>query len=326
MKIVFYNVRYDEQDFILSFAKKHQIDATLCYQSLGPDTFEYLKGQDGVSVVTSKIDRSMIEKIKENNIQFLSTRTIGYDHIDIQACHDLGIKVSNVTYNSYSVAEYTLMMMLMGLRKIPSLMQRFQGQDFGLYTARGKQLKDLTVGIIGTGKIGQTVIDLLTPFHCTILGYDAYHNPSLKDKITYCSLEELYCQADLISLHAPNTEETYHMLDTKAFDNMKDGVGIVNTARGSLIDTQALINAIESKKVGFACLDVLENETNIYYKDMKNQVINHRELAILRSFPNVLLTPHTAFYSQEAVTDMIDNSIYSLLQMYQGKENPWLIK
>lgn len=326
MKIIFFSVREDEKELLLHFSHKYNISPTIYSIPLSVDTVHLIEGHDGISIITTKVDALLVQKIKEHHVSYLSTRTVGYDHIDIEACKKHDIHVSNVTYTSNTVAEYTLMMMLMGVRKMSSIIQRYQAQDFSLHTMRGKQLKGLTIGIIGTGKIGKTVIYLLEPFQCTILAYDAFIDHSLDQKVTYCSLEELYERSDLITLHAPNTSDSYHMINKTAISHMKDGVIIVNTARGSLIDTSALIQGILSKKIGFACLDVLEDESLIYYRDFKNKIINHADMSILRSFPNVLLTPHTAFYSDEAVSDMIENSIQSLCLMKENKENPWVIK
>lgn len=289
------------------------------------DNVDLCKGSQAVSIMTTKTDEAIIKKLNEYQIIYISTRTIGFDHIDLKACEKYGIHVGNVSYSLASVAEYTVMMILMALRNMKLIVERFATQDFSLNRIRGKELTHLTVGIIGTGKIGQEVIRYLSGFSCHIIAYDPYTQDALKDHIEYVDLETLWKRSDVISLHAPSMESTYHVINKETIQMMKDGVIIVNTARGSLINTDDLIEGIESKKIGYAALDVVENESHLYYQEYKNEVINHHQLAILRSFPNVLLTPHTAFFTHQAVSDMVEYSIMSSKATYENKKNPWLI-
>lgn len=325
MKIAFFSIRDDEYDFVNQYAKKYQIEISICREALTLENVHLCKDATAISIMTTKTDRKIIEKLKEYNIQYISTRTIGFDHIDLTACQEYGIHVGNVSYSLSSVAEYTVMMILMSLRNIKLILERFSSQDFSLNHIRGRELKDLTVGIIGTGKIGQEVIRLLSHFSCHIIAYDLYPNETLKNQIEYVDLDTLYQRSDIISLHAPNVDETYHMINQDSIAKMKNDVIIINTARGALINTSDLIDALENKKIGYAALDVVENESHLYYKDLKNEVLDNRNLAILRSFPNVFLTPHTAFFTHQAVSNMVEYSITSSLAMHENKENPWLI-
>lgn len=324
MKIAFFSIREDDYDFVIDYSKKYNIEATICADALTMDTIHLCKNQDGISILTTKLDYEMITTLHHYHVDYISTRTIGYDHIDMDACKKYNMHVSNVSYTIDSVAQYTIMMILMSLRNIPLILKRFDGQDFGLYKIRGKELKGLTVGVIGCGKIGQAVIAMLEVFECNVIVYDAY--PDLNNStINYVSLETLYTNSDIITLHAPGNKDTYHMINKASIALMKDDVILVNTARGSLIDSDDLIDAIEQHHIGYASLDVVEYESLLYYKDLKHEVLSHRQLAILRSFPNVLLTPHTAFFTDEAVSDMVENSIISLQSMYTFKPNPWKI-
>lgn len=323
MKIVFYSVRKDEISFIEEYTHKYEIDYEMYHEALTLDNVVTCKGAEAVSIMTTKTDEKIIEKLKEYGIVYISTRTIGFDHIDLEACKKHDIHVGNVSYSLASVAEYTVMLVLMSLRNMKLIVERYATQDFSLNNIRGRELTHLTVGVIGTGRIGQEVIKYLSGFACHIIAYDLYPNDNLD--VDYVSLEELIKRSDIITLHAPSCKETYHMLNKEAFSVMKDGVIVINTARGSLIDTDDLIEAIENKKVGYAALDVVENESHLYYKEYKNEVINHRQLAILKSFPNVLLTPHTAFFTHQAVSDMVEYSIISSKATIEGKENHWKI-
>lgn len=325
MKIAFFSVRDDEQDFIYQCSKKYQVEVSLCPNALTLNNVHLCKGANAVSIMTTKVDEAIVEKLCQYHIQYISTRTIGFDHIDLQACKKYNLHVGNVSYSLSSVAEYTIMMILMSLRNMKLILDRYMSQDFSLEHIRGKELTHLTVGIIGTGKIGQEVIRLLSSFSCHIIAYDVHPNEKMKDMVEYVDLETLYKRSHIISLHAPNVDETYHMINKDTIQLMRDGVIIINTARGSLINTDDLIEALECKKIGYAALDVVENESHLYYKDLKNQVLDNRNLAILRSFPNVLLTPHTAFFTHQAVSDMVEYSMLSTLATLTNKHNPWLI-
>ncbi|MFA9397741.1 MAG: NAD(P)-dependent oxidoreductase, partial [Clostridiaceae bacterium] len=175
----------------------------------------------------------------------------------------------------------------------------------------------------GTGKIGCTVIKHMRGFECKLIAYDLYENEEIKEYAEYVTLEKLLRESDIITFHAPATKENYHLINKESIKIMKDGVFIINTARGSLIDTKDLIDAIEYKKIGGVALDVIENEENLYYKDLKYEILDNRELAILKSYPNVIISPHTAFYTDQAVSDMVENSILSCILYMESKENPW---
>ena len=323
MKIVFFSVRDDELDFVKDYTKKYQVELVMTRDALTLENVDLCKGAQAVSIMTTKTDEVIIEKLHEYGVIYISTRTIGFDHIDLNACEKYGIHAGNVSYSLSSVAEYTIMMILMSLRNMKLILERFVSQDFSLNHIRGRELKDLTVGVIGTGKIGQEVIRLLSGFSCRILAYDLYPNEEMKEHVDYVDLETLYKESNIITLHAPAAKETYHMINKETISLMKKDVIIVNTARGRLVDTQALIEAIEDHRIGYAALDVVENEHHLYYKDLKNQILDNRELTILRSFPNVMLTPHTAFFTHQAVSDMVEYSIVNALATYNGEDNPY---
>lgn len=323
MKIIFYSVREDENELIDTYAQKYEIDLVKTKEPLTLETVSLCQGAQAVSIMTTKVDEAIVCELKKHGVQYISTRTIGFDHIDFEACKKYGIHAGNVSYTYSSVAEYTVMMILMSLRNMKLILERFSSQDFSLEHIRGRELKDLTVGVIGTGKIGQEVIRLLSGFNCKIVAYDLYPNENVKKYAEYVDLDTLYEQANIITLHAPALEQTYHMLNKEALQKMKKDVIIVNTARGRLIDTIALIEAIEEGHIGYAALDVVENEHHLYYKDLKNKILDNRELLILKSFPNVMLTPHTAFFTHQAVSDMVEYSITNAIKTIEGQENPW---
>jgi D-lactate dehydrogenase len=208
------------------------------------------------------------------------------------------------------------MLMLMVIRKAKSIMLRYLGQDYTLSKNRGYDLCDMTVGIIGTGNIGSTVAKRLSGFGCRILACGVEKRDEIMNLVEYVDMERLLAESDIITLHIPATEDNYHFIDENAIEKMKTGVVVINTARGPLIDSMALIEALESGKVGGAGLDVIEGDREIYYRDYKYKVIGHREMAILNSMPNVVLMPHTAFFTEHAVSDMVENSIKSCCEFF----------
>lgn len=325
MKILAYSHRKDETEFFKEFSKKYNIEVVLTEESPNMETAELAKGFDCISIITTIINHELVNKFHEIGVKFISTRTIGYDHIDLKEAEKLGVHVGNATYSPNSVADYTIMMMLMATRKMKLIMERSNGQDYSLVGVQGKELPNLTVGVIGTGKIGRTVVKHLSGFGCKILAHDIYEQEEVKNYSEYVELEYLFKNSDIISLHMPATDENYHMINKTSLSKMKDGVYIINTARGSLINTEDFIEAIENGKVGGAALDVIEHEAGLYYNDLKGQILSNRDLALLKSFPNVIVTPHTAFYTDQAVSDMVENSIKSCILFNENKDNPWMV-
>lgn len=318
MRLAVFNYRADEEEFFIKFCAQYHVEAVYIKEPPTPESIEKAAGCDCASIITSPVRKPELDAFKKAGVRFVSTRTIGFDHIDMNYAKELGIGVGNVTYSPNSVAEYTIMLILMANRKLKTIMMRSLGQDYSLRRVRGMELRKQTVGVIGTGQIGRNVIHNLSGFGCKIIAYDKYESDEVKQYAEYVSMDELLAQADVITFHIPGNNDNYHMIDKCAFDKMKDGVTIINTARGTLIDTEALIDAVECGKVGAAALDVLEDEQAIYYKDYKYEPVNHRGMAVLNSFPNVIMTPHTAFFTDMAVSDMVEHSIVSCLK-YVGE-------
>lgn len=325
MKILVYSHRSDETEYFKEFSKKYNVEVVLCDEEPAMETAELAKGFDCISIITTLIPAELIEKFYKVGVKFISTRTIGYDHIDLKKAKELGVHIGNATYSPNSVADYTIMLILMAIRKVKLIMEKSNVQDYSLKGVQGKELPNLTVGVVGTGRIGQTVIKNLSGFGCKILAHDIYEAESVKTYVKYVDLDTLLKNSDVITLHMPATDDNYHMINENSIKEMKDGVFIINTARGSLINTDDLIKAIEDKKIGGVALDVIENEANLYYNDLKSEILDNKDLAILKSFPNVIVTPHTAFYTNQAVSDMVENSIKSCVLFTENKDNPWEI-
>lgn len=326
LKLFVYNYReFDEAEYFQKFSKEYGVELGICTDAPTLENAHLAEGYEYISIITSRIDHELMEKFHELGVKMISTRTIGYDHVDIETAKRLGIHVSNVSYSPECVADYTIMLMLMSIRKMKRIMQREEINDFSLPGIQGRELPNFTVGVLGTGRIGQAVIRDLSGFGCKIYAYDKYENDFVKERAEYADLDTIYRECDLITLHMPLLDDNFHLIDQDAVSRMKDGVVLVNTARGGLIDTKALIDGLESGKIGAAGLDVIEDEFGMYYYDRKSDVLSKRDLYILRGFPNVIVTPHMAFYTDQAVSDMVKHSIESCMIRAEGKEDPWAV-
>jgi D-specific alpha-keto acid dehydrogenase len=218
--------------------------------------------------------------------------------------------VANVSYSPDGVADYTLMLMLMAVRNAKSTFSRAQVHDYRLNDVGGKELRDMTIGVIGTGRIGAAVIDRLRGFGCRVLAHDRYPKP-----IAECvTLDELLLRSDLVTLHTPLDGDTHHLLNRQRIEQMRHGAFIINTGRGSLLDTEALLRALVSGKLGGAALDVLEGEEEVFYSDRRKRPIPSKQLLQLQELPNVLISPHTAYYTDHALSDIVEHSITNCLK------------
>lgn len=326
MKIFVYNMReFDELPRFEKYAKEYGIEFDYTTEAPSPDNYHLAKGYDGLSIITTITPAEMLDAMKENGIKVISTRTIGYEHIDLNHAKEIGMGICNVTYDPASVAEYTIMMILLGCRKMRYVMERAEVQDFTLNGKLARELIHSTVGVIGTGRIGSHVIKILKGFGAKILCYDIYPREEIKEMAEYVDLETLYKESDIITLHAPATEDNYHMLNKDAFEKMKDGVIIVNCARGHLINTGDMIDYLTNGKIGIAALDVLEREAGLYYNDLSGRVIDNPEMATLKKMQNVIFAPHMAFYTEEAVSNMVENSIKGIKAYLTGEDDPFIV-
>ena len=327
MRVTVYNCReFDEKDYFVQYGDKLGLELVYCPDAPDMENAILAKGSQCIDIITSKMSAELLEKFKEYGVEYITTRTIGYDHIDLKAAGELELKVANAPYGPNGVADYAVMLMLMTIRKAKRILERTNIQDYTLKGIQGRELKDLTIGIIGTGRIGRTVIKNLSGFGCKMIAYDLYQNEEVKNMITYVDLDTLFKEADIITLHTPLTDESYHIIGKDSIEKMKDRVVIINTARGPLIDTEALISGIESGKIGGAGLDVVEDEFGLYYYDHKSDILSNRDLAILRGFPNVTVTHHMAFYTDNCVETVVRDSLEGCKLYMEGKKNPWEVK
>jgi D-lactate dehydrogenase len=327
MKICFYSLRpFDELAFCEAFRKETGIDFVYTSEYPSMANAELAEGCDAISYTPCAVSEELMRKFHDEGVKYLACRSIGYDHVDLKKAHEIGFRVSNVSYSPNGVANYAIMLMMMALRRMGHILKRAELQDYSLKGKLGRDISSCTVGVIGTGKIGRTVIEHLSGFGCKILAYDLYPQDSVRRYASYTDLDTLLKESDVITLHTNATDANYHLINEDTIAEMKDGAVIVNTARGKLIDADALIKGLRSGHIGAAALDVLEDENGLYYYNRMGDVLEQDSMAILRTFPNVILSPHTAFYTDEDVRSMVEGVFTSVRLFEEGKENPHEVK
>ncbi len=318
MKTAVYEKRPYEGDIIDSYKQKYNIEFAATDEILDDNTIDMCKGFDAVSTLGfSRLDKKMLDKIKSNGVKFISTRTIGYNHIDVQYAKSIGLKLCNVTYAPNGVADFTVMLMLLSIRKYKPAMWRQNVNDYTLNGLMGREMRKMTIGVIGTGRIGAAVIENLSGFGCKILAYDVYKNEKILSKAEYVDFDYLLANSDIITLHVPLTPANREIINKETINKMKHGVIIVNTARSELTNITDLIEGIETEKIGALALDVFDNESEIYHHYLSTDIIKNRDMAYIRQFPNVILTQHMAFFTDSAAEEMITNSLDNLISFYQ---------
>ncbi|WP_436791877.1 D-isomer specific 2-hydroxyacid dehydrogenase family protein [Yinghuangia sp. YIM S10712] len=306
MEITVYGCGPDEAVLFREMSPRFGVTPTLTTAAPSAANIELASRSRCISVGhKNRIANSTLLALGRAGVAYISTRSVGCDHIDVEYAKSIGICVENVAYSPDGVADYTLMLMLMAVRSAKSVIRRADVHDYRLEDARGRELRDLTIGVIGTGRIGTAVMDRLRGFGCRILACDngrstaAHHVP----------LDELLHLSDIVTLHTPLNADTHHLLDRRRIEQMKRGAFVINTGRGSLIDTGALVSALESGKLAGAALDVLEGEEGIFYADFRNRRIESKALLRLQELPNAVISPHTAYYTDRALGDMVENSL-----------------
>lgn len=315
-----YGCGQDEAVLFREMAPRFGIRPTITEAAASEVTIALASGNRCISVghKTRIADHTLLA-LSRADVRYISTRSIGYNHINVKYAESVGISVENVSYSPDSVADYTLMLILMAVRNAKSTVIRAEVHDYRLNDVRGKELRDLTVGVIGTGRIGTAVVDRLRGFGCRIVTHDT--RPQAP--VDHVPLDDLLHQSDIVTLHTPLNADTHHLLDRRRIEEMKLGAYIVNTGRGSLLDTDALVSALESGGLGGAALDVLEGEDGIFYADHSNKFIESDLLLRLQKLPNVIISPHTAYFTDHALRDTVENSITNCLN-FEIRKQHWI--
>jgi len=319
MKIAFFSTQPYDRIFFDKYNKDYGFEIDYFETHLGPHIAGIVKDAGAVcAFVNDKLSAPVLETLAANGVKWVALRCAGFNNVDREAAERLGIRVCRVpAYSPEAVAEHALAMILTINRKTHKAYNRVREQNFSLNGLLGYNLSGKTVGVIGTGKIGRSFIKIVQGLGCNVLAFDLYPDEGLKD-VSYVSLDELLKHADIISLHCPLTEENHYLINRETIDMMKTGVTIVNTSRGGLINTADIIEALKNKKVGSLCIDVYEQEEKLFFRDLSASIIEDDNIQRLMSFPNVLITAHQAFFTEEALSEIAQTTLDSISRLSEG--------
>lgn len=322
MKVAIFGTQFYERDYFNKYNIGNKHELVFFEENLNSETTHLAKSFTAVCVfVTDKVDKNCIEKLAKIGVKLIDLRSAGYNNVDIESAKANNIKVLRVpAYSPQAVAEHAVAMILTLNRKTHKAYNQVRENNFSLQNLMGFNLFGKTIGVVGTGKIGRSFCNIILGFGCKIIAYDIKENESLKQKgIQYKTFDELLTQSDIISIHCPLTPKTNHLFDKKAFNKIKKGAMIINTSRGGIINTKDAIEALKNKQIGYLGIDVYENEGNLFFKDQSQTVIQDDTFERLLTFNNVLITPHQAFYTQEAVTEIAKITIKNFSDFEENK-------
>lgn len=318
MRIAFFDAKpYDKPSFD-RYGAENGIKFKYFETKLNEDTAELASGFDGVcAFVNDTINAAVIDRLVAHGVGIVALRCAGFNNVDMKYAYGKLHVLRVPAYSPYAVAEHAMALLLTSIRRIHKAYIRTRDFNFSLSGMTGFDLHGKTVGIIGTGKIGQVFMQICRGFGMRVLAYDKYPNRDLADgeNVRYVSLDELFTESDIISLHCPLTEETYHIIDEQTLTKCRRGVVILNTSRGALVDAEALLQGIKSRKVGAACLDVYEEESDFFFEDFSGHILEDDTLARLISMPNVIVTSHQAFLTEEALSNIAETTVQNLVQL-----------
>lgn len=323
MNIAFFSTKSYDRAYFDPLVQKSPHDITYFEDILTVKTATLAKGFDAVCVfVNNPVDAPLLKKIAGYGVQVVALRSAGFNHVDLEAAKTHGVRIFRVpAYSPEAVAEHTVALILTLNRKTHKAYNRVRENNFSLDGLAGFNLHGKTVGVIGTGTIGTAFCNIMAGFGCEILAFDPNENSRVKEiGGTYTDLEELFSRADIISLHCPLIPQTRHMINRESIEQMKENVMIINTSRGALIDTSAVITGLKQKKIGFLGIDVYEQEDNLFFEDLSDEVIQDDEIARLMAFPNVLITGHQAFLTAEALQEITKTTLQNLTDYEEGRE------
>ena len=318
IKIAFFDAKdYDMQSFMEANSdEKYEIK--YLETRLTEDTCVLAEGCDVVCVfVNDDVNPNVIDRLQSMGVKLVALRCAGYNNVDVEYAYGKIHVVRVPAYSPYAVAEHAIALLLTSIRRIHKAYIRTKDFNFSLNGLTGFDLHGKTVGVVGTGKIGRIFIDICRGFGMNIIAYDKF--PAKDSGIEYVTLDELWERSDIISLHCPLTDENLHMINEETMKKMKKGVVIINTSRGALIDTEALVEGIKARHIGAACLDVYEEESNIFFHDYSNHIVNDDTLARLISMPNVIVTSHQAFLTNEALRNIADTTFDNVRSFFENE-------
>ena len=317
IKVAFFDTKEYDRPSFERYGAQHDMEFKFLEAKLTEDTVDLAKGSDVVCVfVNDTVNAAVIDKLYEYGIKMVALRCAGYNNVDVQRAYGKVHVVHVPAYSPYAVAEHAAALLLTSVRRIHKAYNRTRDFNFSLNGLAGFDLHGKTVGVVGTGKIGRIFIDICRGFGMNVIAYDKF--PAKDSGIEYVSLDELFERSDIISLHCPLTDETRHMIDQDAIFKMKEGVTIINTSRGALIDAEALLAGLMARIIGAACLDVYEEEADIFFEDRSGHIMDDDILSRLISLPNVIVTSHQAFLTEEALNNIAETTVNNIVSYFEN--------
>jgi D-lactate dehydrogenase len=320
MNIAFFSAQPYDRIYFDRFNLNYGFHINYHEISLNTQTAGLAENTEAICVfVNDKVDAELIRILAAKAVKIIALRCAGFNNVDLEAAKQSGISVCRVpAYSPEAVAEHTVAMLLTINRKTHKAYNRVREQNFSLNGLLGYNLYGKKIGVIGTGKIGKAFVKIMQGFGCQVLVYDIYQSPDLvAEGIAYTTLEELFEQADIISLHCPLTKENHYLINRSTLRLMKPGVTIINTSRGGLINTGDMIEALKQKHVGALCIDVYEQEENLFFRDLSSNIIEDDMIQRLMSFPNVLITAHQAFFTEEALSEIAQVTLSNIDRLHR---------
>lgn len=325
MKFAFFDAKPYDVPAFEAYGRDSGITFKYYETKLNEDTAELAAGYDGVCVfVNDTVNAAVIDRLHALGVKMIALRCAGFNNVDVKHAYGKLHILRVPAYSPYAVAEHTMALLLTSIRRIHKAYIRSRDFNFSLSGMTGFDLHGKTVGVIGTGRIGRVFIDICRGFGMRVLAYDKFPAADLDngDTVQYVSLDELLAESDVLSLHCPLTEDTYHIIDEAALNRCKTGVVLLNTSRGALVDAEALLNGIKSRKVGAACLDVYEEESDLFFEDNSGHIMEDDTLARLISMPNVIVTSHQAFLTEEALANIAETTVQNIVSLTETGRCP----
>jgi D-lactate dehydrogenase len=322
MKVAVFSSKSYDREFLTAANQSHGHDLVFLEPRLTPATAFLARGHEGICVfINDQLDAETIEILKECDVRVLALRSAGFNHVDVKAAVEAGMVVVRVpAYSPYAVAEHAVALILALNRKLYRAYNRVRDDNFSLEGLLGFDLHGSTVGIIGTGKIGQCFAQIMKGFGCQLLAYDVRQDPAcLALSVRYVDLPELLMNADVVSLHCPLLPSTYHLINAQSLQHLKPGAMLINTSRGALMDTRAVINELKSGRIGYLGIDVYEQEETLFFQDLSGTVIQDEDFQLLQSFPNVIITAHQGFFTRNALTNIAETTLMNISDVAAGR-------
>jgi D-lactate dehydrogenase len=325
MKVAVFSSKPYDRKFLEAANESFGYELNFFETRLVPNTVKLADGYPVVcAFINDQLNEETLSTLAEQGIKLIALRSAGYNNVDMEVAKKLGLMVARVpAYSPYAVAEHAVGLILMLNRKLYRAYNRTREDNFALNGLLGFDLHGSTVGIVGTGKIGTCFAHIMNGFGCRLLAYDVYKNPECEEMgVEYVDLPQLLSEADIVSLHCPLTPDTYHLINADTLKHFKQGAMLINTSRGALVDTRAVIDAIKDQTIGYLGIDVYEEEANLFFEDLSGTIIQDDTFQLLQSFPNVVITAHQAFFTRNALEAISQTTLQNITDFAEGRSCP----